>query len=97
MSREARGEKVRTTVTLPKDVYDEVRSLIEKGATSADTVTSFFATAIVAYLNLLKRKRIDAEFAGMAGDAAYQKEARLISQEFGSSDWEAFEAAEKGA
>jgi len=95
MAVELSGEKVRTTVTLPKEVYDEVRSLIEEKATPSQTVTAFFATAIVAYLRLLKRKRIDAEFAAMATDAAYQKQARLLSQEFISSDWEAFAQAEK--
>ncbi|HXZ11346.1 MAG TPA: hypothetical protein VEG64_03050 [Candidatus Sulfotelmatobacter sp.] len=95
MPVEPSGEKVRTTVTLPREVYDEVRSLIEEKATPSRSVTAFLATAIAAYLKLLKRKRIDAEFASMAADAAYQKQARLLSQEFSSSDWEAFAQAEK--
>ena len=95
MAIEPSAEKVRTTVTLPREVYDEVRSLIEENATPSQTVTAFFAAAIAAYVKLLKRKRIDAEFAAMAQDAAYQKQARLLTQEFGSSDWEAFAQAEK--
>jgi hypothetical protein len=95
MAVDASGEKVRTTVTLPKEVYDEIRSLVEEKAAPSPTVTAFFATAITAYLKLLKRKRIDAQFAAMAEDPAYQKQASQISREFSSSDWEAFAQAEK--
>jgi hypothetical protein len=31
----------------------------------------------------------------MAEDADYQKEAKLIAEEFGQSDWEAFELIER--
>jgi hypothetical protein len=58
-------------------------------------MTSFFVAAIASYVKLLKRKQIDAAFAGMAGDADYQKQAHLIAEEFTTSDWEAFELAER--
>lgn len=89
-------KKIRTTVSLPKPVYEEARLFVEKNASSADTMSAFFVSAIVAYLKLLKRKEIDAKFAAMSADSDYQKEATLISDEFSQSDWEAFESVEEG-
>ena len=57
------------------------------------TVNGFFVAAIVAYVKLIKRKQIDAKFAAMSSDASYQKEAKLITEEFSQSDWEALEMA----
>jgi len=88
-------EKVRTTVRLPRPIYNESRWYVEKSVVSSETLNDFFVTAIVAYVKLLRRKQIDADFAGMAEDTNYQKEARLISEEFTQSDWEAFEIAER--
>jgi len=92
---EVAEEKVRTTLTVPKPVYEEARSFVEKKVTPADTITAFFLAAIVQYLKFLNRKQIDAKFALMAEDADYQKQAKLISEEFAASDWEAFEMVEK--
>jgi hypothetical protein len=89
------AEKIRTTVSLPKPVYEEARSFVEKSTGAADSMNSFFVTAIVAYVKLLKRKQIDAQFAAMADDTGYQKEATSISEEFSPSDWQAFESVEK--
>jgi len=88
-------KKVRTTVTLPKNVYDEARSCVGKNVNQSETIGAFFTAAIVAYLKFLRRKQIDAKFAAMAEDADYQKEAKLISEEFSQSDWEAFESVQK--
>ncbi|MFZ0738733.1 MAG: hypothetical protein WCA98_01480 [Candidatus Acidiferrales bacterium] len=94
---EKAGKNVRTTVTLPKPIYQEARSLVDQAASPGGSMNGFFVTAIVAYLKLLKRKQIDAKFAAMAEDADYQKESKLISEEFTQSDWEAFENIQKGA
>jgi len=83
--------KVRTTVSLPKPLYEEARSVVAETAASADSMNGFFVAAIRAYVKLLKRKQIDAQFRPMAHDDAYQKEAQLISEEFSQSDWEALE------
>ncbi len=83
--------KVRTTVSLPKPLYEEARSVVAETAASADSMNGFFVAAIRAYVKLLKRKQIDAQFRPMAHDATYQKEAQLISEEFSQSDWEALE------
>jgi len=49
-----------------------------------------FVAAIRTYLKMHERQQIDAAFAGMATDADYQQEAKLIAEEFAYSDWEAF-------
>jgi hypothetical protein len=90
-----REKKVRTTVSLPERLYDEARSVVETKATPAASINSLFVSAIRAYVKLIQRKQIDARFAGMSADKEYQKEAFRISGEFGPSDWEAFERAEK--
>jgi hypothetical protein len=98
MSEAERFEKkVRTSVSLPEPLYHEARSCVDKGVSSADSINSFFVAAIRAYVKLIKRKQIDAKFAAMAEDSDYQKEARLIAEEFSQSDWEAFESVEKDA
>lgn len=92
-----REKKVRTTVGLPERLYEEARSLVGSKATPASSINGFFVSAIRAYVKLIQRKQIDAKFAGMSEDADYQKEALRISEEFGPSDWEAFERAEEDA
>jgi len=92
---EATEKKVRTTVSIPQPIYDEARCFVKKNVSPADSVNAFFVAAIVAYVKLIRRRQIDAKFAAMAEDPEYQKEAKLISEEFSSSDWEAFEIAEK--
>jgi len=91
------GKKVRTTVSLPEQLYEEARSLVGTKTTPAGSINGFFVSAIHAYVNLIKRRQIDAKFAGMSQDTEYQKEAGRISEEFSQSDWEAFESAEKDA
>jgi len=90
-----RGKIVRTTVSLPKRVYEEAKEFVEMKASPAGTLSTFFVTAIASYVRLLKRKQIDAQFALMADDSDYQKQAKLISEEFSQSDWDAFERAEQ--
>ena len=85
------SKKIRTTVTLPKPVYDEARSLINSDAAPAESMNGFVEAAVTAYLKHFKRREIDAQFATMATDPAYQREAASISEEFSQSDWEAFE------
>jgi hypothetical protein len=84
-------KKIRTTVTLPKPVYEEARSLIASDAAPVDSMNGFFEAAITAYLKHFKRREIDGQFAAMATDPVYQREAAAISEEFSGSDWEAFE------
>lgn len=88
-------KKVRTSVSLPEPLYQEARSCVDEGVSPADSINSFFVAAIRAYVKLIKRKQIDAKFAAMAEDSQYQKQAKLIAEEFSQSDWEAFDSVEK--
>jgi len=92
-----REKKVRTTLSLPERLYEEARSVVGTKVAPAASINGFFVSAIRAYVKLIQRKQIDAKFAGMSDDAAYQNEAGRISEEFSQSDWEAFERAEKDA
>ena len=83
--------KIRTTISLPKPVYEEARSLINSDDAPVESMNGFFEAAVTAYLKHFKRREIDAQFAAMANDPAYQQGAALISEEFSQSDWEAFE------
>ena len=58
------------------------------------SLNELFVSAIKAYLKMLRRRQIDAAFAGMAEDAEYQKEANLLTEEFEHSDWEALRIGE---
>lgn len=88
----ARLETRTTTVRLPRPVYDQAKCVVdrEKGtAGSRISLNDLIVAAIKAYLRMYKRRQIDAAFACMAEDAEYQKEARLLAEEFEYSDWEA--------
>ena len=95
MSSVKPDKRVRTTLRLPRSVYDKARQLVSNKEIPADNMNDLFEAAIVAYVRLLERKRVDAAFAAMVHDREYQKEARLIADEFGQSDWEAFAAVER--
>lgn len=87
--------KVRTTVRVPRPLYDEARQFVEGEISPANNINDFFVAAIRAYVKLLRRKQIDAAFVEMSKDADYQKGAKLIAEEFGPGDWEALELAER--
>jgi hypothetical protein len=92
-SREIRA----TTVRLPQPVYEQAKGFVNSERKNAATFLSlndFFVTAIQAYVKLHKRRQIDAAFAMMAEDADYQKEARLLAEEFEPSDWDALRLGE---
>ena len=89
------SDKMRTTVRLPRSLYDEARRFTEREET--ESINDFFVNAINAYVKLLQRKQIDAAFSRMAEDAQYQAEAKLVDEEFCQSDWDAFELGEKKA
>jgi hypothetical protein len=87
-----------TTVRLPTRIYDQARCVVDKekkGVTGTSlSLNDLFVAAITAYLKMYKRRQIDAAFAGMAEDADYQKEAKLLTEEFEVSDWEALRLEE---
>ena len=94
-SATSKKDRVRTTVRLPRPLYNEAKSYLGKDVSPADNINDFFVAAICNYVKLLRRRRIDAAFASIADDADYQKEAKLIAEEFAPSDWEALRSAEK--
>ncbi len=89
-----RNRKVQTTVRLPSSLYQQARWFVQE-CPSIESINDFFVLAVTAYLKMLRRKQIDAAFCGMADDANYQTEARLIAEEFEQSDWEALELGER--
>jgi uncharacterized cysteine cluster protein YcgN (CxxCxxCC family) len=89
------NRRVRTTVRLPRPLYERARKFVDQDLVQADNINDFFVAAICAYVKLLERKEIDSRFAKIADDADYQKEATLIAEEFGESDWESFELTER--
>ena len=94
----ARAETRTTTVRLPRPVYDQAKCVVDKekgGTGSTLSLNDFIVAAIKAYLKMIKRRQIDAAFAGMAEDADYQKEAKLLAEEFEHSDWEALRLEEE--
>ena len=84
---------MQTTLRLPRPLYEQAKAYVSKGETAAETINDFIIAAIQTYTRILKRRSIDAEFSRMAKDANYQKESKLIAEEFAHSDWEALEAA----
>ncbi len=85
---------VRTTVALPADLLEAADQAVREG--KARSRNDLLATALRRELAAQERAAIDAEFAAMADDAAYQAEADLISREFANADWEAFQAGQGG-
>lgn len=89
----SRMETRTTTVRLPVRIYEQARCVVDKekkGASGASrSLNDLIVAAISAYLKMYRRRQIDAAFAGMAEDADYQKEAKLLAEEFEASDWEA--------
>ncbi len=95
MQGRGRSDKVQTTVRLPRPLYEQARWLIKRNVSSAGSMNDFVIAALRTYVKMLKRKQVDAAFAGMAEDANYRKEAQLIAEEFAESDWEALRITEK--
>ncbi len=82
-----------TTVRLPKALYEQAKRAATEGNLSS--LNDLIVTALRAYLRSVERRRIDAAFAAMAHDPQYQSEANSIADQFGPSDWETIEIAER--
>src|ERR1039457_1078140 len=84
----ARTKTRTTTVRLPERIYELARRVAErekKGTSGVSaSLNDLIVTAVTSYLNIYQRKQIDAAFAGMAEDADYQNEAKLLAEEFRS-------------
>jgi len=80
--------KIQKTVRLPKPLVQEVEGLIRCSA-QRESINDFIVKSMILRVSLLKRKELDAQFAGMSKDKDYRKNAHLILEEFEGSDWEA--------
>jgi hypothetical protein len=87
--------KLRTQVSLPKPVCEAARTLRGKSTGAAPQLILCFLTAIQSDLRLLKRKQMDANFAGRSEDADDQVAYAPITGTFSQGHWEAFALAQK--
>lgn len=86
------AKKVRTTVALSADLLEAMDFIVRAG--EAESRTDFLERALRSQLAASRRAAIDAEFAQMANDRAYQREALQVAEEFAEADWEALQIAE---
>lgn len=84
---------MRTTITIPDSLADQVDSLVTKGVTKSRN--QFIVEALEEKVKELKNRQLDAEFASMATDTDYQQETLEIEQEFRFSDAEALKLTER--
>jgi metal-responsive CopG/Arc/MetJ family transcriptional regulator len=89
------ARKVRTTVVLSADLLEAMHAIVQAGV--AESRNDFLERAIRRQLAATRRAGIDAEFAQMANDSAYQEEAIQIAEELKQADWEALRATERSA
>jgi metal-responsive CopG/Arc/MetJ family transcriptional regulator len=82
----------RTTVALSTDLLNGIDEAVRSGG--AASRNAFLARAVRRELERLQREAIDRQFEMMTTDAQYQREARRISDEYATSDWEALRVAE---
>ena len=86
------NQTMRTTLALPVDLLKATDQLVREG--KAKSRNELVAAALRHELAALQRAAIDAAFAEMAHDQVYWDEARRLTVEFASSDWEAFQLGE---
>lgn len=84
-----------TTIRLPQPIYEAAKATLRQGTEAEGSLNELFVSAIQSYLKMRERVRIDAEFSGMATDAAYQQDSVQTSRDFETSDWEALKLEEK--
>lgn len=85
-------KQVRTTLTLPNELRERIERAVGEGA--APSQNSLIVHAVQTYLAQREEARIDAQFAEIAQDPAYQTLQLEISAEFSASDWEALQTSE---
>ena len=83
---------VRTTLALPADLLAAVDQAVQAG--HARSRNELVARALQRELAAQQRAAIDAAFAAMATDPAYQAEAQAVTEAFAGADWEALRLAE---
>ena len=84
---------IRTTISLPTDLLTAADLAVRAG--EARSRNELVINALRRELAAIKRAAIDAAFTGMADDKEYLEEVRIISDEFASADWEAYQVGEQ--
>ena len=84
-----------TTVRLPRRLYEEALSVLEKGATEANSLNDLLVDSLSEKLDQLRRDYIDAEFTEMRHDAQYARESSRLAQQFVSNDRDTFRLSER--
>lgn len=79
--------KAQKTVRLPRPLIKEAENLIRSRG-RCESMNDFIVSSVRLRIDVLKRKELDAKFAGMSEDADYQKRTTLMAEQFESSDWE---------
>jgi len=69
-------------------------AIVQQG--EADSRNDFLERALRSELAASRRAAIDAEFAEMANDRSYKREALQVVEEFTGADWEALRASTVG-
>jgi metal-responsive CopG/Arc/MetJ family transcriptional regulator len=87
-----RRKRIRTTLSLPVDLRERIERAIARG--TAPNQNRLIVQAVESYLTQQEETWIDAQFAEMADDAAYQTLQSQIAAEFTLSDWEALQSNE---
>ncbi len=85
-------QTVRTTLALPADLLAAVDQAVQEG--QARSRNEWVARALQRELAAQQRAALDAAFAAMATDPAYQAEAAALAAACVPADWEALRLAE---
>jgi hypothetical protein len=82
-----------TTVRLPKKLYDEARSALDKA--DAGSFNDLMIDALQAKLKHLHREQMDSEFAEMKNDTQYVQESTTIAEQFTTNDRDTLRSVER--
>lgn len=77
---------VRTTVAIAADLLEAIDGAVQEGL--ARSRNEFLNVALKNQLTASRRAAVDSDFAGMADDPEYQREALRIAAEFETADHE---------
>jgi len=89
------SRKARSTIALSEALLDVVDAEVREG--HAQSREEFLEVAIVNQVAAFRRASIDRQFAAMAADGAYLREAVQIAEEFSAADWEALQSGERSS
>lgn len=86
MERET--SKIQTTLRVPEPLYREVKELMDQHQIEGASVNDVVVAALQRFVEEVRERLIDAQFADMATDEKYQAQCRVLAGEFARADWE---------